>query len=110
LGEAGAEDGLRRAALAVALERDARQAARDEREVVERAPGARPQGAEAADAVAAQLGLGLDVVDDAGREGAALLPLGRHSAAFHTSSSLRSKFHSLRPATTFLNDAGAGTR
>lgn len=29
-----------------------------------------------------------------------------HNAAFHTSSSLRSKFHSLRPETTFLNAAG----
>src|SRR6266849_6781333 len=31
------------------------------------------------------------------------------SAAFHTSSSLRSKFHSLRPETTFLKPAGAAS-
>ena len=57
--------------LAVAFQRDARQAAGDEGQVVEGGPGARPQGAEAADAVAAQLGLDLDVLDDAGRVGAA---------------------------------------
>src|SRR5262249_12519306 len=70
-GEAGAQDGPGGTALAVAFEGDAGEAAGDEGEVVEGGPGARPQGAEAADAVAAQLGLGLDVLDDGGREGAA---------------------------------------
>ena len=64
LGEARAEDGRRRAALAIALERDARQRAGEERQVVEGRQVPRPERAEAADAVAAQLGLDLDVLDD----------------------------------------------
>src|SRR5262249_18993281 len=62
------------AALAVAFEGDAGEAAGDEGEIVEGGPGARPEGAEAANAVAAQLGLDLDVFDDGGRVGAAGLP------------------------------------
>src|SRR5262249_22868062 len=92
---------------------DTRQSAGDERQVVEGGPGARPQGAEAANAIAAQLGLDLDVLDDGRRVSAAgLRPnfgFGIHSAAFQTSRSLLSKFHSLRQETTFLNAAGAGT-
>src|SRR5262249_44620017 len=66
-GVAGAENGPGRAGFAVALQGDAGEAAGDEGEVVEGGPGARPQGAEAADAVAAQLGLDLNVFDDGGR-------------------------------------------
>src|SRR5262249_20692874 len=108
----------------VTLQGDAREPARDEGQVVEGGPGARPQGAEAADAVAAQFGLDLDVLDDGGGVSAARLPprrharglraarvsvVGGHSATFQMSSSFLSKFHSLRPETTFRNAAGAGT-
>src|SRR5262249_18279872 len=69
-GVARAEDAARGATLAVALQGDVGQAAGDEGEVVEGGPGARPQDAEATDAVAAQLGLDLDVLDDGRRVGA----------------------------------------
>ncbi len=62
---AGSENGLRLAALPVALERHAREGARDEREVVEARKLAR--GRERAHHVAAELGLALDVLDRLGR-------------------------------------------
>ena len=70
LREARAEHGLRLALLAVALDDEARQRARQEHEVV-------PvrdllEDREAAHAVAPELGLHVDVVDDLGREDLAL--------------------------------------
>src|SRR4051812_6449178 len=58
------KDGLRGTAFAIAFERDAREPAGDEGEVVEGGPGARPQRAEAADAVTAEFRLDLDVLND----------------------------------------------
>ena len=65
LGEACAEDGLRRALLAVALQRDARQRARHERQVIEGRHLAVHR--EPHDPVPAELGLGLDVLDHVAR-------------------------------------------
>ncbi len=66
--EPSAEDSAGGAGLAIAFQRDARERAGDEREVVEGGPGPRPKRAEAADAIPRQLGLDLDVFDDRGGE------------------------------------------
>ena len=63
LGVARAQHRPGHAALAVALQGDAGQRAGEERQVVEGGPAPLAQRAEAADAVAAQLRLGLDVLD-----------------------------------------------
>jgi len=67
LGVAGAQDGLRLAALPVALQRVAGGARGEEQQVVEGGHG--PAGAHAADGVAAEGGAFLDLGDDRGREG-----------------------------------------
>ena len=69
LGEAGAEHRLRLALLAVALDHEAGQGAREEDELVPVRD--RLEDREAAHPVAAELGLDVDVVDDLGREDAA---------------------------------------
>ncbi len=69
LREARAEHGRRVALLAVALDDEARQRSRQEHELVPVRD--RLEDREAAHAVAAELGLDVDVVDDLGREDAA---------------------------------------
>src|SRR5262249_7320957 len=108
------EDRPGRATFAVAFQGNARQAAGNKGEIVEGGPGARPQGAETADAIAAQLGLDLDVLNDGGRVGAAWVRkrfdecftrgafgVKLHNATFQISISLRSKFQSFRPERIF---------
>ena len=129
---------LRRALLAVAFQRDAGERAGDERQVVERRPGPRPEDAEPADPVAGQLGLDLDVLDHAGRE-RARRSIGEGSAAvevrvgggsvsrgsghrtmdlavsrlrgpiFQRCRSACWKFQSFRPATSLRKRGGAAT-
>ena len=65
LGVARSDDCTGAAALLVPFEREARQAGRQEGEVVE--VGDALEGAETADAVASQLGLGVDVLNGPGR-------------------------------------------
>src|SRR5439155_7213428 len=64
----------------------------------------------AADAVESRFGLGLDVVDDARRKPPTRLqdPLRAHRASCQIFHSRLSKFHSLRPATTFWKSRPAG--
>ena len=54
--------------LAIAFQRDAREGAGNEREVVEGGPGPGPERTESADAISRQLGLDLDVFDHRGGE------------------------------------------
>src|SRR5262249_39478894 len=91
--------------LPIAFEWNAGKSAGKECEVVERRKRPLPQGPEAADPVAAELCLGLDVLDDLGRVDAARAS---YRASFHTSKSFLSKFQSLRPETIFLKPPGTG--
>src|SRR5205807_3714252 len=63
-GETAAEYRPCRALLAIPFQRDARQAARYKCQIVECSPGPRPQRTEAADTIAAKLGLDLNVFHD----------------------------------------------
>ena len=112
-----AEHGRVSARLAVALQRDAGQACTGTN--VRSSKWGRPLGdAEAADAVAAQLGLDLDVLDRLGRPDPQVC---EHSGRASRGGSTRSqrgpperrtraseKFHSLRPATSFFQVVAAG--
>ena len=110
LREARAQHGLGGALLAIAFERNARQRAGQKGEVVEGGPAALAQRAEAANAVEAGLGLGLDVFDDRRRKRSAR-SAERCSQTFARAPPARLSTRACRssracgPATTFLNCA-----
>src|SRR5207244_13123885 len=101
------------AALAVSLERYPRKRAGEEREVVEVRQRTGSERSEAAEPVAAELRLDLNVLDVLGRPDRAGPEHGRptrriaHSAARHTSNSCLLKLCSRPPLQTLVNRAGS---
>ena len=109
-GEPGAQHGPRAARLAIAFQRDAREGAGDERQVVEGRPGPRPEDAEAADAIPGQLGLDLDVLDHAGRERCPNVSRGEGSPPMRSAVSVAGRCGRPGPESDGAVDSAAGHR
>src|SRR4029077_2448943 len=76
LGETGSKNCLRRALLAITLQRNAREGARKKSEIIEGCPSPLSQSSEAADGVQPRLSLRLNLVNHSGSKDAADLQLG----------------------------------
>src|SRR5262249_39894429 len=101
--KACAQHGLRIALLTVTFERDTGERAKQKSQVIETGQGTFAQLAEAADAVAAELGFGVNVINRCRIPHCAGPEHLSHRATFQVAKSVLSKFHNLRPASIFLN-------
>src|SRR5262249_30710041 len=102
-GKACAKHSLGVALLTVAFERDTGERTEQKGQVVEAGQGTFAQLAEAADAVAAEFGFGVNVINRCLIPHRAASEYFSHRATFQVAKSVLSKFHNLRPASIFLN-------